>query len=147
MTKLRNFFLLAVVMIASVTTLSSCGSDDDWDDGRFIDNRLNGYWELVESEGSPVYGQEVNYMLFDGNGTGLYYYWYRGRRYIDDLYYTSQYSYGGASEYSLLLQYGNDRPTLVDYWFEGRNTLCMQWVADGYGLVTYVYRRVPGAPW
>ena len=147
MTKFRKLFLLTVVVIASITALSSCGTDDDWGDGPFIDNRLNGYWELVEANGRSVYGQDVNYMLFDGTGDGLYYYWYRGRRYIDPLYYSSHYSYSGPTDYSLLLQYGNDRPTMVDYWFEGRNTLCMQWVDSGYGLVTYVYRRAYGAPW
>lgn len=144
----RIWILMAMVTVCCMGFLSSCDDDDDWyGPSRFYDNRLNGYWELVEYNDQPVYADDVNYMYFGGNGYGYYYYWENGRRYLEDLYYESQEAVNGYSDYQLNLQYGNSRPTTVNYWFENRNVLCMQWMSGYNRLETYVYERVYGAPW
>lgn len=145
----RRLWIVGLLMaICCPLLLTSCDDDDDWyGPSRFYDNRLNGYWELVEYNGRGVYADDVNYMYFGGSGYGYYYYWDNGRRYLEDLYYESQEAYSGNSQYQLNLQYGNSRPTTVNYWFDGRNVLFMQWVDSYNRLQTYVYERVYGAPW
>ena len=138
----------AIAVICCTGLLTSCDDDDDWyGPSGFYDNRLTGYWELVEYNDRPVFADDVNYMFFGGNGYGYYYYWENGRRYIDDLYYESQQAMSGYSDYQLNLQYGNGYPTTVNYWFENRNVLVMQWPNSYNRLETYVYERVYGAPW
>lgn len=123
--------------------MSSCAGDSYWyDDGDFYDHRLDGRWELVQYDSNPVYDDAVNYLYFDGRGRGTYWYYRGGRLYSMPTYYESQPSYSGISDYQLNLQYGNDRPTTISYWFTaGNNTLWMQW-REGGRVVTYVYDRV-----
>lgn len=141
---------VALVIIIAGLGLSSCVGESYWyDDSDNYDHRLDGYWELELVNGRPVYGDDVNYLYFGGRGRGLYYYYYRGGRYIEDTYYNSQWSNNGVSDYQLNIQYGYDRPTTINYWFNGGNTaLTMQWrPAGSSGPVTYTYGRISYRPW
>lgn len=136
------FAVLAVFM-------SSCVNDSYWwDDSDYYDHRLDGYWELVQYNSDPVYDDDVNFLYFNGNGRGTYYYFDRGYRESEPMYYDSQPSNTGTSNYQLNIQYGNGRPTTVNYWFtHGNNTLWMQWRTSGGRVVTYVYDRIDYRPW
>ncbi|MBD5189333.1 MAG: hypothetical protein HDS95_03545 [Bacteroidales bacterium] len=145
--------LMGLTMVLGMSVLfTSCDTDDYWYDGPgwndgFYDGDLNGYWELVQANSVDVVGYDKNYLYFNGRGRGLYYFWDNGRRYIEDTYYDCQYSNSGTSDYQINLQYGNGRPTTMNYWFtHGANTLWLQWRENGR-VVTYVYDRINGAPW
>lgn len=144
--------VLWLVTMAVAMTFTACDTDDDywWGDGwgNYRDPRLSGYWELVQYNSDPVDAGDANYLYFNGNGRGYYYYLDRGRRYVDPLYYSCQNSVSGASNYQINLQYGNGSPVTSSYWFtHGNNTLWLQWQTAGGRVQTYVYDRIPGAPW
>ena len=142
---------IAMTLFMSVT-LTSCDSDDYWYDGPgwndgFYDRDLSGYWVLVQVNSVEALGTDCNYLFFNGRGRGAYYFWDNGRKYIEDTYYDCQYSNSGISDYQINLQYGNSRPTTMNYWFtHGGNTLWLQWRENGRPM-TYVYDRYGGAPW
>lgn len=145
--------VLLVVAVGLSASLTSCDTDDywydgpGWNDGTFNDPDLGGYWALVQINSENVSGYDMNYLYFNGRGRGEYYYWDNGRRYVMPTYYNSQYSGYGGDTYQINLQYGNDRPTTMNYWFtHGGNTLWFQW--NEYGrTTTYVYDRINSAPW
>ncbi len=73
-----GLLLMCVLLSAG---LSSCVVDgDDWWGGppagwdTFNDSRLTGYWGLVQYNSDPVGAGDANYLYFNGNGRGYYYY-------------------------------------------------------------------------
>lgn len=157
----RNFgkmIMMAAVAVVLSLGLSSCYVDVGWDpappngwNNTFYDSRLTGYWELNSINNRYVSGDAVNYLYFNGDGRGRYYYMERGMRYWENTAYWCQDSYGGNSNYQINLQYQTSgSPTTMNYWFSsGTRYLTMEWY-DSYagGMVTYVYNWYPyGAPW
>lgn len=75
---IAGFTLLLAFMSAGLT--SCVGDDDGWWGGpptgwdTFNDTRLSGYWALVQYNSDPVDADDANYLYFNGNGRGLYYY-------------------------------------------------------------------------
>lgn len=149
--------LLVATILISVTSLfglTSCDSDTVWSpvppagwSGAFADSRLTGTWQLVEANGRPVGGYDVNYLSFYGNSRGRYYYYNNGFRDSEEMAYWSQRSTNGASAWQLNLQYQYSSPTTVNYWFSnGGNYLWMQWGTGG-GVVTYIYQLVAAPGW
>lgn len=153
-TLLKSIVAVALFLLASVS-LTSCYSDDDslwWGSPgygwNFTDSRLNGYWALVQYNSDPVTPADANYMYFNGNGYGYYYYLDNGYREREQLRYWCQDSNSGASNYQINIQYQYSNPLTTSYWFtHGNNTLWMQWQTAGGRVQTYVYDRIPGAPW
>ena len=58
---------------------------------------------VVHSE--PVYTNDANYLYFNGNGAGLYYYLINGYRQVESIRYWSQNSNSGTSYYPINIQY------------------------------------------
>lgn len=146
--------LVALVTFFSVTLFTSCDSDDGYWWGtppygwNFQDNRLNGYWQLVQYNSDPVPVNETNYMYFNGNGSGMYYYLDNGDREQEQLRYWCQDAVSGASNYQINIKYEYSSPLTTSYWFtHGANTLWLQWATGGGRVQTYVYDRIDGAPW
>lgn len=152
--KKSGILLVALVSILSGTLLTSCDGDDGpwwgtppygWN---FQDPRLQGYWQLVQYNSDNVYPDETNYMYFNGDGRGLYYYMERGYRETEQLRYWCQDAVSGASNYQINIQYEYSSPQTTSYWFtHGNNTLWMQWTTNGGRVQTYVYDRIYSAPW
>ena len=75
---IAGFTLLLGFMSAGLT--SCVGDDDGWWGGpptgwdTFNDTRLSGYWALVQYNSDPVDADDANYLYFNGNGRGLYYF-------------------------------------------------------------------------
>lgn len=149
----RNWILASLFSLVALTGLVSCDTDywapappNGWSSD-FYDSRLTGYWELVEIDGAYVSGYATNYLFFNGSGRGLYYYYLDTRRYTETTAYWCQRSVNGASRYQINLQYQySSSPNTMNYWFEGRDYLCMEW-RNQTGYHTYVYRYYPYAPW
>lgn len=154
--KMTSKFLLALVMIMSGIGLSSCYIDGDiWNpappygwNNTFYDQNLNGYWQLVQINGRNVSGYDVNYLYFNGDGRGRYYYYDRGVRYWENTAYWCQDAVSGNTYYQINLQYETTgSPTTMNYYFADRGrTLVMQWWTNG-GTVQYVYASIPYSPW
>ena len=151
----RNALLIAAAMALAGLSLQSCYDDGwypkppyGWYD-TFYDGRLTGYWQLDEVNSQPVGPANVDYLYFNGDGRGIYYYWDRGVKYWENTAYWCQQSNGaGASAYQINLQYQTSgSPTTMNYWFtNGNRELWMQW-RNAYGVQTYIYRPIPGPPW
>lgn len=144
---------LALLFILAVAGLTSCDNDDAWDPtppagwNSFFDRRLNGCWKLVQANGRPVGGVNVNYMTFNGNGRGRYYYYSNGTPDSERMAYWCQQSTNGASRYQMNIQYEYGNPSTVNYWFtDAQYYLWMQW-GTGSGIVTYVYEPVDAPGW
>lgn len=141
------------LLAALLATLALTGCND-WEPGpppynnNFYDRALNGAWELVQINSTPVNPGEANFLDFYGNGRGSYYYYRNGALYRERMSYWCQYSYGsGASDYLINIAYGPDAPTTMSYWWtDGGNRLWMQWMADR-GPVTYIYAPVRSVPY
>jgi hypothetical protein len=144
------------VALVSMISLTGCVDDDGiwwdnppygWDDS-FQDRRLTGYWKLVQANSDEVYDNETNYLYFNGNGLGYYYYLDNGYEERERLRYYCQDSNIGASNYQINIQYEYSSPLTTSYWFtHGNNTLWMQWQTGGGRVQTYVYDRVNGVDW
>ncbi len=142
--------ILAAVMLSA--TLVSC--DDGWvpapgpgPGNTFYDYSLTGCWELYQVNSTPVLPSEMNWMEFNGNGRGWYYYLRNGAPYEERMNYWCEYSYNSVSDYQINISYGNGSPTTMNYWFtHGGNYLWMQWYSYNHGTTTYVYRSVSGLP-
>lgn len=152
---LLNRIVVGLVALVSVFGLTSCYDPDNvwWSDpgygwNSFIDNRLSGYWQLVQYNSDPVSPALANYMYFNGDGYGYYYSLDNGYRNRERMRYWCQESYNGASNYQINLQYEYSSPLTTSYWFtHGNNTLWMQWQTSGGRVQTYVYDRINRAPW
>lgn len=151
----KSLMAAALVCLLSLSFTSCVGDPDDawwggppygWD--TFNDSRLRGYWGLVQANSEPIGKNDANYLYFNGNGRGFYYYLNRGQQYAERIVYYSQESNTGTSNYQLNIQYEFSNPITVNYWFtHGGNTLWMQWRTNSGNVVTYVYDRWSGAPW
>lgn len=155
MKKLYTLRILALSIFALVllSPLTSCDDNDAWAPvppygwNTFFDNRLNGTWQLVQANGRPVTGYDVNYMDFYGNGRGRYYYYSGGRPDSEQMAYWCQVSDNSNSNYQMNIQYEYGSPSTVNYWFTDRGAhLWMQW-QSGAGVITYVYEAVAGPGW
>lgn len=152
---MKKIILLFSAALAFATGLTSCSDyDDQWYGtppygyGTFNDTRLEGYWQLVQYNSEPVSKSEANYMYFDGDSYGYYYYIDNGYRERERLRYWSQDANSGASNYQINIQYQYSSPVTMSYWFtHGRDVLWMQWTTGGGRVQTYVYDRVNRAPW
>ena len=151
----KIFGLLAV--LAASFGMTSCDDGGPWYDGyrpptgwnnTFYDSRLNGYWELVQYNSYPVSAGEANYMYFNGDGRGEYYYMQNGYRYVEGMVYWCQQSVTGTSRYQVNIQYEGGGSETTNYWFnDNPNTLTMQWMTNSGRTETYVYDRIYRAPW
>lgn len=148
---LKSLPLLAISMLS----LTSCDIEEEpwWDNPpygweSYLDTRLCGYWKLVQCNSDPVSKYETNYMYFNGNGSGYFYYFDNGYRERERLRYFCQDSGNGASNYQINIQYEFSSPITTSYWFtHGQNTLWLQWQTYGGYVQTYVYDRINYAPW
>lgn len=146
------FPLLSAIFLS--LALSACYVDDGWYpeppygwNDTFYDARLDGYWQLVQINGANIGGYDTNYLYFNGDGRGFYYYYQNRRQYWENTAYWCQDSNNGATDYQINLQYETGSPSTMNYWFtDGGRSLWMQW-RTGSGLQTYLYRRIPAAPW
>ena len=142
----------ATLLIISLLSFSSCvGPGVWWDDpgpgwNSFNDQRLRGYWQLVQYNGYPVSGYNSNSFYFDGYGSGYYYYYNNGYPETEPIRYWCQDSYGGYTYYTINIQYKWSGSSQADYWFQGGNTLYMEWY-EGGRRQTYLYVRSYNRPW
>lgn len=151
--KLLPLSEILMVAFIFVISLSSCVGDNSWWGAPpygydFNDTRLAGYWQLVQYNSDPVYRSEANYLYFNGNGYGTYYYLSNGYAQKESLRYWCQDSMNGASNYQVNIQYQYSSPLTSSYWFtHNNNTLWLQWQTAGGRVQTYVYDRIYRAPW
>lgn len=150
--KLRNFLVVIVAVVIASVSLTSCDDDGGWcplpPDGwnTFYDSRLDGYWELVQANSVQIGGTDSNWLFFNGTGRGVYYYYLNGRPYSETLAYWCQRSVNSNSRNQINIQYSQSNPSTMNYWFEGPDTLWLQW-RNQSGVQTYIYRAVSQAPW
>ncbi|MDE7180654.1 MAG: hypothetical protein K2N88_05600 [Muribaculaceae bacterium] len=151
-TLFRKYAMVGIVALLSLIGLTNCTSSTVWWDDpgygwSYRDPNLTGFWQLVEVNGYAVSNYNTNFLYFDGNGRGLYYYYDQGYRETEKLRYWAQEGYT-SSNYQLNIQYQYSAPLTSVYWFSDRfNTLWLQWVSPNGGLDTYAYRRISYAPW
>lgn len=146
---------MSAMALTASCALTSCIDNDGpwWDEpgygwDSFNDQRLEGYWKLVQYNSDPVSDGAANYMYFNGDGSGYYYYLDNGYRERERLRYWSQDSGNGASRYQINIQYEYSSPLTTSYWFtHSNNTLWLQWQTSGGRVQTYVYDRINYAPW
>lgn len=152
-TKIFSFSILLLISLFSAVSLTSCNDNDYWWDepgwnNTFNDYRLQGYWMLVQYNSDPVSPREANYMYFNGNGRGLYFYLDNGYQQTEDMRYWCQQAYDATSNYQINIQYQYSSPLTSNYWFTHNNdTLWLQWRTNGGRVITYVYDRINYAPW
>ena len=153
--KTIHYLAASLFSLLSLGALTSCDTDDyTWAPGPpsgwydyFADQRLNGCWQLIQANGRPVGGYDVNYMDFYGNGRGRYYYFSAGRPTSERMAYWCEENWGGVSGYVMNIQYEYSNPATVDYWFtDGNRRLWLQWSTGG-GVVTYVYAPSADPGW
>lgn len=152
---MKTHLLYLSLAVMSLIAFSSCDSDPDywWDEpgnppGAFNDSRLTGYWQLVQYNSDAVPANEANYMYFNGNGRGYYYYLSNGQKQVETIRYRSIDTGTGASNYMLDINYQYSNPLSTSYWFtHGDDVLWMQWQTGNNRVQTYVYDRIDGAPW
>ncbi|MDE6018927.1 MAG: hypothetical protein K2G85_08975 [Muribaculaceae bacterium] len=147
--KKKLFYLPIFAMLMLV--LPSCDINywnpeppSGWD--TFYDRNLNGCWQLYQVNSDYVRGDEVNYMYFNGDGRGTYYYWDRGYRETENLAYWCQRSVNGTTSSQINIQYEYGNPSTMNYWFTDSDTLWMQW-RNSAGVQTYVYKYTNRVPW
>lgn len=152
---MKRFTPLVVALVALLAglTFTSCIDDDGWYpyppngwNDTFYDSDLTGSWQLVQVNSRPVGGTDSNYLYFNGDGRGWYYYYDRGRFYRERMAYWCEDFYYGNGDYELNMQYENGQSSTMTYWFTGSNTLWMRWNTS-QGMVTYMYRYVDYIPW
>lgn len=147
--KRSSFLFPLLVALCACFSLTSCEDDDYyWDPpaSGFIDGDLVGVWALAQIDGNVIAPVNANYFSFAPSGRGRFYYMDRGRRYIDDIYYWSE--YGSYGKTWLYIQYPGGSIDEQSYWFsDGARSLWMQF-EDGYGRVTtYRYEYINRPPW
>ncbi|MDE6648760.1 MAG: hypothetical protein K2K45_02395 [Muribaculaceae bacterium] len=146
----KNLLCLPIVAVL-LLTLSSCDVEywnpeppNGWN--TFYDSNLRGCWQLYQVNSDYVRGDEVNYMYFNGDGRGTYFYYDRGYQETERLAYWCQRSVSGTSSLQINIQYEYGSPSTMNYWFSDADTLWMQW-RNSYGVQTYVYKYVSRVPW
>lgn len=146
--------LLSLAFIALILSwLPSCGDINVWDpeppggwNDTFYDSNLTGCWQLYQVNSNYVRGDEVNYMYFNGDGRGTYFYYNRGYQETERLAYWCQRSVSGTSSLQINIEYEYGNPSTMNYWFSDSYTLWMQW-RNSYGVQTYVYKYINHIPW
>ncbi|MDE5840734.1 MAG: hypothetical protein K2H49_07410 [Muribaculaceae bacterium] len=146
--KLLYLPLLTVLLLVC----SSCNVEywspeppNGWND-TFYDRNLVGCWQLYQVNSDYVRGDEVNYMYFNGDGRGAYYYYERGYQERERLAYWCQRSVNGTPSLQINIQYEYGSPSTMNYWFTDADTLWMQW-RNSSGMQTYVYKYISRVPW
>lgn len=149
---MKRHFLCLPLLAMLLLLLPSCGDINYWDPeppygwNTFYDQNLTGCWQLYQVNSNYVRGEEVNYMYFNGDGRGTYFYYDRGYQRTENLAYWCQRAVDGASSLQINIQYEYGSPSTMNYWFSDRETLWMQW-RNNYGLQTYVYKYYGRIPW
>ncbi|MDE6023128.1 MAG: hypothetical protein K2G13_06455 [Muribaculaceae bacterium] len=146
--------LLTLAFIAIILSwFPSCGDINVWDpeppsswNDTFYDNNLTGCWQLYQVNSDYVRGDQVNYMYFNGDGRGTYFYYDRGYQETERLAYWCQRSVSGTSSLQINIEYEYGNPSTMNYWFSDADTLWMQW-RNSYGVQTYVYKYINHIPW
>lgn len=149
--RLLKYLCALTLFIGLSMTFVSCDDwDDDWDDDydwdTFNDTRFEGYWVLTSANGQPVTDLDTNWLYFNGNGGGTYYYYSDGYEDSEPIRYNCQESVSGNTYYQINLQYGSGSPTTMNYFFNNRNVFTLTWMTSS-GRIEYVYTRVDGVPW
>lgn len=140
----KTYALLALLIMAVCVGFTSCDDDIYGPPGQSYDPDLLGTWELYSADGVPVYGYQVNWLEFNRNGTGTYYYYHNGREYSMGLYWGVDW-YGGEQE--LYIDYNDGSSASMYYWFNSNATfLYTEWYERGYRH-TYIYRYVDYPAW
>lgn len=141
------------ILTALLLLLPSCGDFNSWDpeppggwNDTFYDQDLTGCWQLYQVNSNYVRGDEVNYMYFNGDGRGTYFYYDRGYQETERLAYWCQRSVSGTSSLQINIQYEYGSPSTMNYWFSDNDTLWMQW-RNSAGVQTYVYKYINRVPW
>lgn len=136
--KFRSFLfpLISALMAGgSSIVLTGCVDDDywpyspppGWGANYFYDSRLDGSWELVQANSSPVDPYDTNYMDFYGDGHGRYYYYRNSHPYSEEMAYFCQRSRSTTTNYQINIQYEDGTGSTMAYWFtDGGNTLWLQ---------------------
>lgn len=139
--KFYKSVLFTFIAFLSLSIFSSCEEDDVYYD---YDYNLTGYWMLVEDDYGYVPEDETNFLYFNGNGFGSYFYYDRGRLYEMRLnYWCMANPYPGQDD-ELNIEYEDGTGATMNYWFERNyNFLTLSWYTDR-GRETYVYQRVNG---
>lgn len=144
---------LALIALFSTISFTSCIDDDGWYpmppngwNSTFYDRDLIGQWQLVQVNSQPVVGTKTNFLQFNGNGRGWYFYYDHGALYRERMAYWCEDFYYGQGYYELNMQYESGQSSTMTYWFTGRNTLWMRWNTS-QGTVTYMYRYIDSVPW
>ena len=148
---MKRHLLLLPVLAVFLLALPSCGDINYWNPeppggDTFYDQNLTGCWQLYQVNSNYVRGDEVNYMYFNGDGRGTYFYYDHGYQETERLAYWCQRAVDGASSLQINIQYEYGSPSTMNYWFSDRETLWMQW-RNNYGLQTYVYKYYGRIPW
>lgn len=145
----KKLFYLPILAVF-LLILPSCGDINYWNpeppggwNNPFYDRDLIGCWQLYQVNSNYVRGDEINYMYFNGDGRGTYFYYDRGYQETERLAYWCQRSVSGT-QINIQYEYGN--PSTMNYWFSDADTLWMQW-RNSYGVQTYVYKYVSHVPW
>ena len=153
LTKLGGSLLLLCVSLMACVSFTSCDSDGDdwWGTGpygwTFDDSRLTGFWQLIDYNGAQISPNEANYLYFNGNGSGTYYYLTGGKEERESLRYWCQDAVSGSTNYQVNIRYQYTSPLTCNYYFSnGNNLLIMTWYANGVQY-NYTYTRIQNAPW
>lgn len=152
---MKNLYTrLALLATAIIFSLTAVSCDDEWDDwgddwgqsGSWIDRNLIGTWELYQVNGDIVDDGEENYMQFNRNGYGWYYYYRYGQPIKEKIRFWCDYT-NNPSINQVNIIYANGDRSSINYWFSGQR-LYMQWYDENYGgNVTYMYRNVDSLPY
>ena len=157
--KFRSFLfpiISALMAGGSSIVLTGCVDDDywpyspppGWGANYFYDSRLDGSWELVQANSSPVDPYDTNYMDFYGDGHGRYYYYRNSHPYSEEMAYFCQRSGSTTTNYQINIQYEDGTGSTMAYWFtDGGNTLWLQWQTGNGRIITYLYDRISYIPW
>ncbi len=148
---MKKYFLCLPILAVLMFLLPACGDINYWDPqppvgDTFYDSDLTGCWQLYQVNSKFVRGDEVNYMYFNGDGRGTYFYYDRGYQETERLAYWCQRSVSGTSSLQINIQYEYESPSTMNYWFSDSETLWMQW-RNSYGVQTYVYKYFGRIPW
>lgn len=147
---------LACIAGGSALLLNSCADDDywpyspppGWGSNYFYDTRLDGAWELVQANSTPVGRYDTNYLDFYGGGHGRYYYYHNSQPLSEDMAYYCQRSNSNTTNYQINIQYESGGASTMAYWFtDNENSLWLQWQTNGGRVVTYLYTRTGNVPW
>lgn len=139
--------ILCIAAAMSMMMFSSCIIYDNpppgpgFDSG--YDHNLTGYWELAYVNNHHVYGNEVNWLDFYGDGYGVYYYNSGPYTYKMPFDYYCEYDYDNW----LYIYYSDGTYAEMVYWFSyDFSELYLEWYERGQRVV-YTYYWVDDYYW